>query len=331
MITDRADYDFVTIPDSIKINGEIMPLRANKYELRGEDPAFLMEAEAERRVIWNGGTVPKTTMTHEIRGDRLQAIARSLREAVTEGRYIRPWPTGPLYDIDSDLVTSLGLKYAETDLVSSPDDFTRGHPLVQEDVAKLFKDTGLLRNCNIYQTWDNANNNHISLTHNYYHDEEGDATPASWDADATTLYDYRCSCYESTDSDGKKYWYGQWREAVASGGTATLDFSHYNPKYIKPVTQVWAICDVDGYVYDWSSGEDTSSSMSHKAAFRVPAAMDGSNLMLSIGSLVSGAKSLLSHYGFTKKFMKIEGNQNASVHLHTTLPIVEMNDRCRWA
>ena len=330
MITKKADYDFVTIPGAIRINGEIMPLRANKYELRGEDPAFLMEAADERYVIWHGGSTTKSTMTREIRGDRLQAIASSIRADVTEGRYIKPWPVGPVYDVENDLATSLNLKYTEADLVSSPDDFTRGHPLVQSDVEKLFTDTGLLRNCNLYLTWHNADYNHISLTHTYNHDEVGDAPAASWEADATTLYDYRCSCSEMTDSDGKQYWYGQWREAVASGGTATLDFSNYNAKYIKPVTSVWAICDVDGYVYDWSSGEDTSTSMSHKAAFRVPAAMDGSNLMLSIGSLVSGAKALLSHYGFTKKFMKIQGNQSASVMLSTVLPIVEMNDRCRW-
>lgn len=317
------------IPDTIKINGEIMPLRLNKNELRGEDPAFLMEAADERRVIWNGGTVPKTLMTREIEGARLQAIARQLREDVTGGRYIRPWPTGPVYDIDGDLVTSLGLKYSETDLVSSPDDFARGHPLVQSDVAKLFADTGLLRNCNLYQTWDNANYNHFSLSHTYNHDETGGATADVWEADATTLYDYRCSCYEVEETEGN-YWYGSWREAVASGGTATLDFSRYNPKYIKPVTQVWAVCDVDGYVRDWSSGEDTSSSFTHKAAFRVLSQMDGTNITLSIGALVSGAKAALSHYGFTKKFLQIEGNQSASVHVHTVLPIVEMNDRCRW-
>lgn len=329
MINSRTDYDFVTIPDTIKINGDIMPRRTNKNELRGEDPAFLMEAEAERHVIWNGGTTTKSTMTREIEGARLQRIARRLREDVTGGRYIRPWPTGPVYDIDNDLATSLNLKYSEADLASSPDDFKRGHPLVQSDVAKLFADTGLLRNCNLYSTWSNANYNHIALTHSYNHDETGGATADVWEADATTLYDYRCSCYEVEEVD-HNYWYGSWREAVASGGTATLDFSRFNPKYIKPVSQVWAICDVAGYVRDWSSGEDTSSSMSHKAAFRVSSVMDGTNITLSIGSLVSGAKGLLSHYGFSKKFMQIEGNQSASVHLHTVLPLVEMNDRCRW-
>ena len=34
MIRSREEYLFVTIPNEIKINGEIMPLRANKYELR---------------------------------------------------------------------------------------------------------------------------------------------------------------------------------------------------------------------------------------------------------------------------------------------------------
>lgn len=329
MISSRTDYDFVTIPLSIKINGEIMPLRANKNELRGEDPSFLLEAEAERRVIWNGGTTTKSTMTREIEGARLQRIARQLREDVTGGRYIKPWPTGPVYDIDNDLATSLNLKYSEADLASSPDDFSRGHPLVQEDVMKMFKDTGLLRNCNLYSTWNNADYNHFALAHTYNHGEEGGATADVWEADVTALYDYRCSCYEVEEVEGK-YWYGSWREAVASGGTATLDFSHYNPKYIKPVTSVWAICIVASYVYDWSSGEDSSTSMQHKAAFRVPAAMDGTNITLSIGALVSGAKSLLSHYGFSKKFLHIEGNQNASVHIHTVLPIVEMNDRCRW-
>lgn len=330
MISKRTDYDFVDIPDEIKINGEIMPLRANKNELRGEDPAFLMEAADERYVIWHGGTTTKTTMTRKVEGARLQRIARSIREYVTEGRFIKPWPEGPVYDTTFDLATSLNLKYTEADLVSSPDDFARGHPLVQKDVEKLFTDTDLLRNCNIYKTWDNANNNHFSITHTYNHGEEGGATSDGWEADGGTLYDYRCSCDEMSDWDGT-YWYGSWKEAVASGGTATLDFRNWSnsQKYIKPVTSVWAICDVRYHVYDWQS-EDSSFSWLRTAAFRVPAAMDGSNITLPIGSLASGAKALLSHYGFTKLFLKIHGNQNASVYLHTTLPIVEMNDRCRW-
>ena len=330
MISDRVDYDFVTIPGTIKINGEIMPLRTNKNELRGEDPAFLMEAADERYVIWHGGSTTKSTMTREIRGDRLQAIARSIRADVTEGRYIKPWPAGPVYDVENDLATSLNLLYTEADIVSSPDDFARGHPLVQKDVEKLFTDTDLLRNCNLYGSWQNADYSNIYLTHTYTHGEVGDKKPMSWEADNITLYMYRCDCYEATDWDGK-YWEGAWIEAVATGGTATLDFSHFNTKYIRPVTRVWAICNVDYQWRDWSSGDDLTGGIPlSTAAFQVPASMDGSSISLSIGALADGAQTLLKHYGFEKLFMRINGNQSAYVYLSSVLPIVEMNDRCRW-
>ena len=330
MIKSREEYMFVTIPNEIKINGEIMPLREKKYVRRGEDPAFLMEAAAERYVIWHGGSTTKSTMTREIRGDRLQAIARSIRADVTEGRYIKPWPAGPVYDVENDLATSLNLKYTEADLVSSPDDFTRGHPLVQKDVEKLFTDTDLLRNCNLYGSWQNADYSNIYLTHTYTHGEVGDKNPMSWEADNITLYMYRCDCYEATDWDGK-YWEGAWIEAVATGGTATLDFSNFNTKYIRPVTRVWAICNVDFKWRDWSSGDDLTGGIPlSTAAFQVPASMDGSSISLSIGALADGAKTLLKHYGFEKLFMRINGNQSAYVYLSSVLPIVEMNDRCRW-
>lgn len=327
MISKRTDYDFVTIPGAIRINGEIMPLRANKNELRGEDPSFLLEADAERHAIWANNDISKTVMTREIDGGRLRSIANSIREDVTEGRYIKPWSVGPVYDKDRDLATSLNLKYTEADLVSSPNDFTRGHPLVQTDVEKLFTDTALLRNCNLYDEW-NGYMDGISLQHTYSHDEVGDANPSTWEAGAATLYDYRCSCYEMSDWDGKKYWEGAWREAVASGGTATLDIGSIRQKYIHPVTSVWAICTVSNY---WTDGDTSTEKRSNSfAAFRASALMNGASVTVSIGSLASGAKTLLAHYGFTKLFQHIQGSQHAVVDLATILPIVEMGDRCRW-
>lgn len=326
MITKRTDYDFVDIPDEIKINGEIMPLRANKNELRGEDPSFLLEADAERHAIWANTDPGKTTMTREIRGDRLRLIALSIREDVTEGRFIKPWPTGPVYDKPLDLATALDLRYTAADLVSSPADFTRGHPLVQSDVGKLFTDTDLLRVVNLYSP-NTGYMSGFSFSHTYTHDEIGDASAASWEADATTIYDYRCSCSEMSDWDGT-YWYGQWREAVASGGSASLDIGSIRSKYIRPVTSVWAICTVSN---SWTDGDSTTELRSNSyAAFRASASMTGSNIKLSIGALADGAKTLLEHYGFTKRFLQINGSQSASVMLSTVLPIVEMNDRCRW-
>lgn len=326
MITKKADYDFVTIPGEIRINGEIMPLRANKHELRGEDPSFLLEADAERHAIWANTDPGNTTMTREIRGDRLQAIAKSIREDVTEGRFIKPWPPGPVYDKPRDLATALALRYTAADLVSSPADFTRGHPLVQSDVGKLFTDTDLLRVVNLYSL-DTGYMSGFSLSHTYTHDEIGGALAESWKSDARTLYDYRCSCSEMSDWDGT-YWYGQWREAVASGGSTSLDIGSIRSKYIRPVTSVWAICAVYNW---WTDGDSATDRRSNPyAAFRVPASMTGSNVTVSIGSLVSGAKTLLAHYGFSKPSLPMERRQNTAVYLASILPIVEMGDRTRW-
>lgn len=326
MISQRSDYDFVTIPGAIKINGEIMPRRANKNELRGEDPSFLLEADAERHAIWSNTDPGKTVMTREIRGDRLRSIANSIREDVTEGRFIKPWPSGPVYDKTLDLASTLNLKYTVSDLASSPADFTRGHPLVQSDVGKLFTDTDLLRVVNLYSP-NTGYMSGFSFSHTYTHDEIGDAPAESWEADATTLYDYRCSCSEMSDWDGT-YWYGKWREAVASGGSASLDIGSIRSKYIRPVTSVWAICTVSN---SWTDGDSTTERRSNSyAAFRASASMTGSNVTVSIGSLVSGAKTLLAHYGFSKLFQTIQGSQSAVVYLSSVLPIVEMGDRTRW-
>lgn len=318
MISDRADYDFVTIPSSIKINGEIMPLRANKNELRGEDPAFLMEAQAERNAVWDNFDSVKYVMTKEIRADRLGSVAENIRDDVTRGRFIRPWPSGPVYDISGDLVSDLHLAYTESDLVSSPEDFLRGHPLVQADVGKLFTDTDLLRTVNINKDYMDG----VSITYTYAHGEDGDEFAATWNAYSPTLYLYSCSCREERGGN----WIAQWREAVAGGGTVAFDIGSVRARYIRPVTSAWAVCSVwDSWVDDGSGG-----GRSGQAAFRASASMIGSSVTVSVGSLAAGAKSLLGHYGFEKRYKKIEGQQTASVSLEAIIPIVEMGDRCRW-
>ena len=331
MIASRADYDFVTIPGAIRINGEIMPLRSEsaRNELLGEDPAFLMEAIAERNAVYNNSSPSsKSVMTREIRGDRLQSVARAIREDVTQGRYVKPFPSTPVYDLKNlDLADELDLHYSLSDLQSSPSDFARGHPLVQSNVMKLFADTSLLRYPNLYFPNGPYFGSSVSFNYSYTHDEMGGALEDTWTAYGHTIYDYRCTSYEMTDWDGT-YWYGQWKEATASGGNVSFDIGDVRKKYIRPMTRAIYICSVhDG----WTDGDESHDNGSNDyAAFSCACTYSDGTVTMDIGSLVSGAKSLLTHYGFTKRWKQINGSQTAQVNLVSILPIVEMGDRCRW-
>lgn len=58
MVTVPSDYRYVdflggTMPTAA-VTGDIMPLRANPLQLRGEDVTFLAEAAIERYLFWNG-------------------------------------------------------------------------------------------------------------------------------------------------------------------------------------------------------------------------------------------------------------------------------------
>lgn len=331
MIASRTEYDFVDIPSSIRINGGIMPLRPEsaRNELRGEDPAFLMEATAERAAVYgNSAASSKTAMTREIRGDRLQSVANAMRTDVADGRYIMPFPAGPVYDLRSlDLAAALNLHHSLSDLLSSPEDFARGRPLDQSKVMKLFADTDLLRNANMHFPNGPYFGTNVSFTHSYDHGEAGGASEDTWEGDGRNIYDYRASSYEMTDWDGT-YWYGQWREATASGGSLSFGIGDVRKKYIHPVSRVVCICSVTN---QWTDGDESHDNGSDDyAAFSCTSTYSDGTVTLNLSSLVSGAKSLLEHYGFSQKFRQINGSQSARVDLVSILPVVEMDDRCRW-
>ena len=78
MINDRTDYRWVTIPDDMLINGEIMPLRQNKGSIRGEDVCFLLEAMSEiYKVVNNANT--SNVMDKRILSERYRRVINQFR------------------------------------------------------------------------------------------------------------------------------------------------------------------------------------------------------------------------------------------------------------
>lgn len=154
MIKSRDEYDFVTIPDEIRIDGGIMPARdvagdGSWRQLRGEDPAFLMEGVRERqRAI--GLSYTPAVMDRALRASRLADIAYAIRKMAS--RRAAPYFVKPFEDVavhgteDSSFETFFpDAKFTAEDIASSEDDFSVGAPLRADPVRALFYDMQRLR------------------------------------------------------------------------------------------------------------------------------------------------------------------------------------------
>lgn len=156
MIKSRGEYKFVTIPETIRIDGGIMPARdaagdGSWRQLRGEDPAFLLEGLAERRAAL-GLSVSPAAMDRAMRASRLAGVADGLRALATRAaapRFVRPESVGeaPVHGADGDGFDDFypDARISAADLVSSAGDFAAGGPLRADPVRALFRDLQLLR------------------------------------------------------------------------------------------------------------------------------------------------------------------------------------------
>lgn len=147
MINDRSQYEFVTIPSEIKIDGGIMPARdvagGNAWRLlRGEDPCFLLEGIGERRTAALCSTQGRETFTKMIEHTRLSGIASSLRLLCSSNGFCNGVQNPqPIYDAqygNDFIIDNYGL--AKTDFASSASDFATGGALVANNIRKLFYD-----------------------------------------------------------------------------------------------------------------------------------------------------------------------------------------------
>lgn len=339
MITKREDYEFVDIDDGIRINGEIMPLReaARKNDLRGEDPAFLLEAQGERHAALWGFPLPNPQMTREISGERLKGIVRQFLEHANLGTenyaayFIREQlPEGDLYDLASnDLAKELGLRFTAADFSSKIWNFESGSVLRRSHMEALFTDADRLR---IPCLWlpDAPNlRSQIAMEHTTDSGTVGGAAVPEVQGD-DSLYYYYSSC-QDYGADGSTDWRGAWVEKTVNGGNLSFDIGAERAKRLRPITRTVVICTVNHATYKVGAERPTTSGSSNDyAAFSVPSVQEGSTVTLVAASLASGAKRLASHYGFSKRTLPFAGSQHCYVVLAHVIPVCEMGDHTRW-
>ena len=101
MIRSREEYLFVTVPETIRVDGGIMPARdvagdGSWRQLRGEDPSFLLEGILERRRAIGLSYTP-VEMDRFLRASRLAGVAFDIRRMVS--RRVRPYFVKPFEDV----------------------------------------------------------------------------------------------------------------------------------------------------------------------------------------------------------------------------------------
>lgn len=170
MINNRPDYRWVTIPDDMIINGEIMPLRQNKGSLRGEDVCFLMEALREIYSVVNNSNATMT-MDKRILGERYRTVINGFRSfaqraSTSAGKPLKGDGWQKYYDlsdssyyspayIDSTMIVDV------SELKADATNFETGKPLNQQAVIDIFEDQMMLRHFQISQPQYNLIQNQI--------------------------------------------------------------------------------------------------------------------------------------------------------------------------
>ena len=154
MIRSREEYLFVPVPETIRVDGGIMPARdvagdGSWRQLRGEDPAFLMEGVRERQAAL-GLAVTTAVMDRALRASRLAGVAYDIRKMASRRAapyFVKPFENVAVHGaVDSSFDTFFpDAKFTADDLASSEDDFAVGAPLRADPVRALFYDMQRLR------------------------------------------------------------------------------------------------------------------------------------------------------------------------------------------
>ena len=305
MINSRDKYDFVTIPDEIRIDGGIMPARdvaadGSWKHLRGEDAAFILEAVAERRCAVAGVTVEKTLLTREINAARLFNAVRPLHDLYSPfRRYCKtiPSPVAPAY-MGYNAVTldeAFDARIEEYDLKSRPDNFKQGKPLVADEIRRVYLDLGLMRQFYVESSaerWEFSEE--VAKQHIVKSLVEQTPGDAKFDLYIDTIMRYRVL----TEYKMKIYPSGQGAWAMdlqAAGGTYTAVIPEHSRKYISDV-RAFVFLEYYNALSTKSGDESLERCWSYH---EVDCVSDGGTVTVPHASVIAAAEEARSHYNPT--------------------------------
>ena len=302
MITSREQYRFVEIPDGIRVDGGIMPARdvagdGSWRQLRGEDPAFLMEGVRERNAAI-GKDYTTVVMNRALSARRLAGVADEIR--IMANRRVAPYFVKPFEDVAvhgknsaSSLYTFFpDVRFTAEDLASSAGDFAAGEPLRADPVRALFYDMQRLRSFVAGATAETSGSA-WEVEQSAYNEDQAFYPPT---APSNYVYLYQMEMQTTGDQpEGGSY----SMECRLSKGSFSSSLEDTSAADLVSLCKTYAVFAAGYNLYKHATSEGSVSEGSYSCV-PVPCTIADGVASVAAADIMAAADSIIGHYGWKK-------------------------------
>ena len=302
MIKSRDKYDFVTIPDEIRIDGGIMPARdvaadGSWKHLRGEDAAFLLEGIQERRRAIGLSYTP-VEMDRFLRASRLATVAHDIRQMALS--WVAPYFVKPFEDVavhgksDTSFDTFFpDAKFTAEYLASSADDFAVGAPLRADPVRALFYDMQRLRSF-ISGGPDETNGTAWEIEKSAY-DEDHRFNPPTSPSNVV----YRYAMLMNRQNDGQPEGGSYSMECRLSKGSFSSSLEDTSAADLVSSCKTYAVFFARYELYKRATSEGSVNEASYSCV-PVPCTIADGVASVAAADIMAAADAIIGHHGWKK-------------------------------
>lgn len=303
MITSREQYRFVEIPDGIRVDGGIMPARdvagdGSWRQLRGEDPAFLMEGVRERNAAI-GKDYTTVVMNRALSARRLADVADEIR--IMANRRVAPYFVKPFEDVAvhgknsaSSLYTFFpDVRFTAEDLASSAGDFAAGEPLRADPVRALFYDMQRLRSF-VIDTADTGYSCSAWEIVTSAYDENQTLKPPSSPSSVVYLYDMIMDTYLEHPTSGCCS-----IECRLSNGSFSSSLKDTSVADLVSSCKTYAVFHARYSLYNRTTSKENVDEASYSCV-PVPCTIADGVASVAAADIMAAADSIIGHYGWKK-------------------------------
>ena len=302
MIRSREEYLFVTVPETIRVDGGIMPARdvagdGSWRQLRGEDPAFLMEGVRERnKAVW--ASTEHVEVDRFLRAFRLAGVAHAIR--LMASSRARPYFVKPFEDVtvhgavDGNFDTFFpDAKFTAEDIASSEGDFSVGAPLRADPVRALFYDMQRLRS---FVSGGPAETNGTAweIVTSAYNEDHPFYPPSS---PSNVVYLYEMQMYRPIDGQPEGGSYSM--ECRLSKGSFSSSLEDTSAADLVSSCKTYAVF----FVRYALTKRATSVGSVHEASYScvpVPCTIADGVASVEAADIMAAADAIIGHHGFKK-------------------------------